>query len=233
MLSCRDLHVAYGRTPVLDGVSVTLGDGGAVALLGRNGAGKTTTLKAIMGLVRVRAGTLAIDGADVTNQRPDRIARRGLGYVPEDRRVFPELTVAENLDAAAQPERPDAPAWDREAVLSLFPNLDSAARTPAARLSGGEQQMLALGRALMTQPRLLVLDEPAEGLAPRVLAQIRDTLARLRASGLAVLLAEQNVRFAAAVADDAVVLHRGAVHARLDMAELAADEALRRRYLGV
>ena len=232
MLSVDGLCVRYGHARVLFGVGFTVPSSGAVALVGRNGAGKSTTLKAVMGLVAPESGTITVDGVSIVGESPARIARRGLGYVPEDRRLFPDLTVAENLAVGRRPA-PDGDGWDEDAVFELFPELKPLRDRRAGTASGGEQQMLALARALMGNPRLLVLDEPSEGLAPKVLARIRDTVAGLREQGMTLLLAEQNLGFARAVADDAVVLDKGRVAARTETAELAADSELRREHLGV
>jgi len=232
VLSVEGLCVSHGRARVLFEVGFEVPDGGAVALVGRNGAGKSTTLKAVMGLVAPEAGRIVFDGAPIAGARPAQIARLGVGYVPEDRRLFPDMTVAENL-AVGRRAAPDGGGWDETGVFELFPELAPLRDRRAGTASGGEQQMLAIARALMGNPRLLVLDEPSEGLAPRVLARLRDVLNELRGRGIALLLAEQNLRFARTVAETAVVLDKGTVAEHTRVAALAEDPALRRQYLGV
>ncbi|SDG37359.1 amino acid/amide ABC transporter ATP-binding protein 2, HAAT family [Limimonas halophila] len=232
MLSVDGLCVRYGRARVLFDVGFGVPEGRAVALMGRNGAGKSTTLKAVMGLVTPERGSITFDGAEITGLPPARIARLGLGYVPEDRRIFPDMSVAENL-AVGRRSRADGAGWDEARVFELFPELKGLRDRRAGTTSGGEQQMLALARTLMGNPRLLVLDEPSEGLAPKVVARMRETVADLKAEGLTLLLAEQNLGFARAVADDAVVLHKGHVAETTRMAALADDPELRRQYLAV
>ncbi|MEM7224911.1 MAG: ABC transporter ATP-binding protein [Pseudomonadota bacterium] len=233
MLSVNALDAAYGQAQVIFGLTLEAADGEVVALLGRNGAGKSTTLKAIMGLVSARAGQIRYDGREITQRTPAENARDGLGYVPEERRIFKALTVAENLEVGRQAARPDAPAWTPERLHQLFPNLAALGARPGGAISGGEQQMLALARTLMGNPRLLLLDEPSEGLAPVIVAQMADAIRKLKASGLTVVLSEQNLPFASAVADRAYVLERGQVALSGAMAELAGDPATLRRYLAV
>lgn len=241
MLSVSGLRVFYARAQVLFDLGLEVPAGRVVALMGRNGAGKSTTLKAVMGLVPVAAGRITFDGTGVAGLDPYRIARMGIGYVPEDRRVFADLTVAENLEVgrrppagpAGEPAGEPAPAWDREAVEALFPNLRGLRHRRAGQTSGGEQQMLAVARTLMGNPRLLLLDEPSEGLAPAIVQQMARSIRHLKHQGLTVLLSEQNLRFARAVADRAVVIEKGRVRFSGSMAELAADEGLRGAYLAV
>ncbi|CAO3413550.1 ABC transporter ATP-binding protein [Azospirillum doebereinerae] len=233
LLSVESLEAWYGRAHILTGVELTVGRGEVVALMGRNGAGKTTTLKAIMGLVETRSGRVAVDGRDVSALPPHRMARLGVGYVPEDRRIFADLTVEENLEVGRQPPRPGAPAWTPERLFALFPNLAEMRGRRGTRMSGGEQQMLTLARTLMGNPSLLLLDEPSEGLAPIIVRQMADAVRRLKAEGLSVLVSEQNLSFAAAVADRASVIEKGRVRWTGSMAELMADEAARRAYLAL
>ncbi len=231
MLSLDGVEAFYGRAKVLHGVSLVMGEGGALCLLGRNGAGKTTTLRTIMGLVRPAAGTIRFAGREIGGLAPYRAARRGLGYVPEDRRIFTDLTVAENLLVGTRPPRPGLAPWTEERVFALFPALAAMRARPAGRMSGGEQQMLAIARTLMGNPTLLLLDEPSEGLAPVVLAEVAAAICTIRADGVAVLLAEQNLAFAAGMADRAAVIETGRIVWAGEMAALRASAALRERYL--
>ena len=233
LLRVAGLQAWYGRAHILSGVDLTVGRGEVVALMGRNGAGKTTTLKTIMGLIDTRAGHVTLDGRDVSALPPHRMARLGVGYVPEDRRVFADLTVEENLEVGRQPPRPGAPAWTPERLFALFPNLAEMRGRRGARMSGGEQQMLTLARTLMGNPSLLLLDEPSEGLAPLIVKQMADAVRRLKAEGLSVLVSEQNLSFAAAVADRADIIEKGQVRWSGPMADLMADEAVRRAYLAL
>jgi branched-chain amino acid transport system ATP-binding protein len=233
MLELDGVHAHYGRAHILHGVSLSLGRGEVVALMGRNGAGKTTTLKCIMGLVRLSEGRVLLDGADIAGARPFVIARAGLGYVPEERRTFPGLTVLENLEVGRQPPREGAPQWSAERLFALFPNLAERRHIEGGRLSGGEQQMLTIARTLMGNPRAILLDEPSEGLAPVIVQQMAATVRELKREGLSVLLSEQNLHFAHAVADRALIIEQGRIRYAGTMADLAADEAARRAYLTV
>jgi len=211
MLELRDLHAGYGRAQVLFGASLELRTGEAVVLLGRNGAGKSTTLKAIMGLVPPSSGTIRFRGRRIDALQPFEIARLGLGYVPEDRRIFPELSVAENLEVGRQPAREGVPLWSAERIYALFPNLATMKDRAGARISGGEQKMLAIGRTLMGNPAAVLLDEPSEGIAPRLARQMAATIQELKKSGVAVLLCEQNAAFSRRVADRAYRMEKGRV----------------------
>ncbi|KAA0678830.1 ABC transporter ATP-binding protein [Roseomonas genomospecies 6] len=233
LLTVRGLQAWYGRAHILTGVDLTVDRGEVVALMGRNGTGKTTAMKAIMGLLDRRAGSVAFDGRDVSALPPHRIARLGLGYVPEDRRVFTDLTVEENLEVGRQPPRPGAPHWTPERLYALFPNLAEMRGRRGGRMSGGEQQMLTLARTLMGNPSLLLLDEPSEGLAPRIVQQMADALRALKAEGLSILLSEQNLAFAAAVADRTSVIEKGQIRFEGPMRALLEDEEVRRAYLAV
>jgi branched-chain amino acid transport system ATP-binding protein len=233
LLNVADLHAWYGRAHILQGVDLTVGRGEVVALMGRNGAGKSTTMKAIMGLLPERRGRVTFDGKDVAALPPHRVARLGMGYVPEDRRVFAELTVRENLEVGRQPPRAGAPLWTPDRLYALFPNLAEMKDRRGARMSGGEQQMLTLARTLMGNPSLLLLDEPSEGLAPRIVQQMAEAVRTLKAEGLSVLLSEQNLSFAAAVADRALVIEKGRIRWQGAMSALLADEEARRAYLAV
>lgn len=233
MLTVENLVAGYGAARVLHGVSFAVGAGEVVTLLGRNGMGKTTTVRAVMGLVRPASGRIAFGGAEVAGLPPHRIARRGIGLVPEGRQVFPTLTVEENLVATAANRSGGAPRWTLPAVLALFPRLAERRRNLGARLSGGEQQMLAIGRALMTNPRLLILDEATEGLAPLIRAEIWGVLARLRAEGQAILLIDKNLAAILRLADRHVVIEKGQVVWTGTSEALSAAPEVRDTYLHV
>lgn len=233
MIEVNGLHSYYGRAHILDGVSFAIGRGEVVALLGRNGAGKTTTLKSIIGLVRPAKGEIMFDGAAIAGLAPYEICRRGLGYVPEERRIFPDLTVMENLEVGRQPPRDGNDAWTPERLFELFPNLAEMRDRPGGRMSGGEQQMLTIARTLMGNPRAILLDEPSEGLAPVIVEQMAETVRELKAEGVSVLLSEQNMHFARAVADRATIIEKGRIRYDGDMRELAANEEVRSAYLTV
>ncbi|GAV36587.1 high-affinity branched-chain amino acid transport ATP-binding protein LivF [Roseomonas sp. TAS13] len=233
MLEVADLVSGYGRARILRGLSFRIGAGELVMLLGRNGAGKSTTLRTVMGLLRAEGGSIRLAGQEIAGWEPHRIARAGLGYVPEERRIFADLTVMENLEVGRQAPRAGLPAWTPERLFALFPNLGQMRDRPGGRMSGGEQQMLTIARTLMGNPRLLLLDEPGEGLAPVIVEQMAQAVLRLKAEGLTILLAEQNPHFAGGVADRAVVLEKGQAVWSGTPEALAADEALRRRHLAV
>ena len=233
LLQVQDLCAWYGRAQVLFDVSMSVAPGEVVALLGRNGAGKSTTMKAILGLVNRRAGALDFDGHDIRALPAHRIARMGLGWVPEDRRIFTDLSVLENLEVGRQPPRPGAPQWTVPSLFALFPNLAQMPDRPGGRMSGGEQQMLTVARTLMGQPRLVLLDEPSEGVAPVIVAQMARSINEMKRQGLTVVLSEQNLSFAAQVSDRAYVLEKGQVRFEGAMARLSADDALRHELLGV
>lgn len=233
LLAADGLDTYYGRAHILHGVSLQVAPGEAVALAGRNGAGKSTTLKALMGLVPAARGRVTFAGNDITGLAPYRIARLGLGYVPEERRIFTALTVEENLMIAARPAPEGFSPWTPDRLYSLFPNLAEMRDRRASAMSGGEQQMLAVARTLTGNPRALLLDEPSEGLAPRIVAQLATALEAVRAEGLAILLAEQNLRFAAKLCTRAYVIESGAIRHEGPMNTLMEDEALRRAHLSV
>ncbi len=230
MLSVEDLHAYYGDSHILQGVSLAVQPGEIVALLGRNGAGKTTTINAIIGFVPPRGGRMRVGGVDVTGWPPHRIARQGVGLVPQGRGIFPTLTVRENLGLAA---RPSAGGWTLERAVATFPPLAARMHHLGGQLSGGEQQMLAIARALLLNPRLLLLDEPSEGLAPLIVAEIGRVIATLRAEGMAVLLVEQNLGLALSLADRVLVMNKGQMVYAGEPSALAADEEVKQRYLGV
>lgn len=233
MLTVEGLDAFYGRAHILHGVGFAVAQGEVLVLLGRNGAGKSTTFKSLIGLVRPARGAIVFAGQDVAGWEPHRIAQAGLGYVPEERRIFVDLTVMENLEVGRQKARPGAAPWTVERLFALFPNLGAMRNRPGGRMSGGEQQMLTIARTLMGNPRLVLLDEPSEGLAPVIVEQMAAAILALKAEGVTVLLAEQNLHFAARVADRAAVLESGRVAWTGTMAELQADEAARRAYLAV
>jgi len=232
LLELRDVHAYYGRSHVLHGVGLEAREGEVVSLLGRNGAGKSTTLKAIVGLVDVTDGEILFDGRSLRGRATHEIARRGIGFVPEDRRIFGELTVLENLRVGERDGRADR-AWTVERVFGLFPKLRELARRRGGSLSGGEQQMLTIARTLMTGPRLLLLDEPSEGLAPVVVKALGENIAALKLAGLTIVLSEQNVKFARRLADRAYIIEQGQVKFEGPFARLDADESIRRAYLSV
>jgi branched-chain amino acid transport system ATP-binding protein len=233
MLSVSDLHAYYGRAHILHGLSLEAGAGEVVALLGRNGAGKSTAIKAIMGLVAPAKGEVSFAGRRIERLPPYRIARLGLGYVPEERRIFTELTVMENLEVGRQDPRQGAPVWTQDKLFTLFPNLADMRERPGGRMSGGEQQMLTIARTLMGNPRCVLLDEPSEGLAPIIVEQMARSIRSLKGEGLCVLLSEQNLHFSQAVADRADSIEKGQIRFGGSMAELTADSSLREQYLSV
>jgi branched-chain amino acid transport system ATP-binding protein len=235
-LAVNNLNAWYGTAHILFDMSFTVGRGEVVALMGRNGAGKSTTMKAVMGLLSRRSGTVRLNGRDVSALKPFEIARLGMGFTPEDRRIFSDLTVLENLDVGVQPPRvstTDAPiqGWTVDAVFELFPNLAELRHRRGGHMSGGEQQMLTIARTLMGNPLLILLDEPSEGIAPVIVERIADTIVQLKRSGLSILLSEQNVGFAEAVSDRAYMLEKGQIRWTGTMAELAANSEVQRNYL--
>jgi branched-chain amino acid transport system ATP-binding protein len=211
MLEVRSLSAGYGRARVLFDIDLHAAKGEVVALLGRNGAGKSTTLKAIMGLLPVLAGEVHFDGQRIDGRAPHEIARLGLGYVPEDRRIFTDLTVAQNLEVGRQPPRASAPSWTTERLLALFPALAAMLDRPGGRMSGGEQQMLCIARTLAGNPKAILLDEPSEGLAPVIVEQVARSILELKRAGVTVLLAEQSARFTERVADRSYTLEKGEI----------------------
>ena len=232
VLTAEELRAGYGPAEILFGVTLTLRRGEVAALMGRNGAGKSTTMKAIMGLLPPRAGRVRFAGQDITGLAPFRIARLGLGYVPEDRRIFTDLTVSENLEVGRRAALSRA-AWTPERLFAIFPNLAEMRHRRAAAMSGGEQQMLTIARTLMGNPDAVLLDEPSEGLAPVIVEQMAEAVLRMKQEGIAVLLSEQSLDFAAAVADRAYVIERGEIRYAGTMAALEADDAIRQAYLTV
>ena len=233
-LDLSDIHSYYGDSHVLHGVSFALQPGRLLGLLGRNGAGKTTCMATIMGLLRPRRGSIRLYGESVEGLAPDVVARKGICLVPQGRRMFRSLTVRENLMVAAQsPRGVGAAGWSLDRVFQLFPRLRERHSQFAGSLSGGEQQMLAIGRALMGNPRVLLLDEPSEGLAPQLVAEVGRTIARLKAEGHSIVLVEQNIKLTLDLADDIVVVNTGRVVFRGSAAQLKLDDAMISQHLGV
>ncbi|HZD21039.1 MAG TPA: ABC transporter ATP-binding protein [Burkholderiales bacterium] len=232
MLEADRLCAWYGAAQILFDVSFSIERGEVVALMGRNGAGKTTTMKAIMGLVGRRAGSVRFDGTELLGLKTFQVARLGLGWVPEDRRIFTELTVLENLDVGRRAANGRA-AWTPERLFRLFPNLAEMGERPGGRMSGGEQQMLTVARTLMGNPRLVLLDDPSEGVAPLVVERMAEAIVEMKQLGLSVLLSEQNLHFAGLVCDRVYILEKGHIAWTGAMRELEAGEDLQRQYLGV
>ena len=233
LLTVANLTAHYGQAQVLFGLSLTLEPGEVAALVGRNGAGKSTTLKAIMGLVSRQAERITFGGHEIAKAQPYAIARLGLGYVPEERRIFTELTVDENLEVGRQPGRGGKIAWTPERLFEIFPNLAEMRSRQASRMSGGEQQMLTIARTLMGNPSAVLLDEPSEGLAPVIVEQMATAVLAMKREGVAVLISEQNLAFAGRIADRALVIDKGQIQFAGAMKDVIADKALRERYLGV
>jgi len=235
ILAVQGLSAWYGAAQILFDLDLDVGRGEVVALMGRNGAGKSTTLKGVMGLVARRRGSVRFDGHDISALAPYRIARLGLGFTPEDRRIFSDLTVMENLDVGRQPPRASlrAAAWTPERLFALFPNLAERRDRLGSQMSGGEQQMLTVARTLMGNPLMVLLDEPSEGVAPLIVEQMANTILELKQQGLSILLSEQNIHFAALVSDRVYVLEKGHIGWEGDMAALLDDGDLQRAFLTV
>ena len=238
LLDAHGLAAWYGAAQILSDIGLQVRRGEVVALMGRNGAGKSTTLKTLMGLMDRRRGTVRFMDHDISDSQPHQIARLGMGFVPEDRRIFTDLTVTENLEVGRQPPRcwPDgsaAPSWTPQELYKLFPNLGEMPDRPGGRMSGGEQQMLTVGRTLMGNPLLVLLDEPSEGVAPVIVEQMAQMILELKAKGVSILLSEQNLHFAELVSDRAYVLEKGQIRFEGSIEELARAEDIRRAYLSV
>jgi branched-chain amino acid transport system ATP-binding protein len=233
MLRVRGLHAHYGRAHILYGIDLDVGEGEVLVLVGRNGAGKSTTMKALIGLVPPTSGEITFQNNQTAGLPPYAIARLGLGYVPEERRIFTDLTVAENLEVGRQPPRGNRPAWTPERLFALFPNLANMGARPGGRMSGGEQQMLTIARTLMGNPSLVLLDEPSEGLSPLIVEQMSAAILALKAEGVSIHLAEQNLHFSSLLADRAAVIETGRIVWSGPMATLMHDDAVRSAYLAV
>lgn len=238
LLQAKGLCAWYGAAQILFDVNLVVGRGEVVALMGRNGAGKSTTLKALTGMMDLRKGAIQFMGADISKSEPHHAGRLGLGYVPEDRRIFTDLTVKENLEVGRQSPRhwqdgSAAPVWTVEKLFKLFPNLGEMPDRLGGWMSGGEQQMLTVARTLMGNPYLVLLDEPSEGVAPVIVEQMAKTILELKSQGVSILLCEQNMRFAELVSDRAYVLEKGQICYQASMAELSANQDVRRAYLGL
>ncbi len=233
MLEVRSLNAFYGKAQMLFDVSLEVGRGEVVALMGRNGAGKSTTIKSIMGLLQSKRGQVRFLGEDIAALEPYQIARRGLGFVPEDRRVFSELSVMQNLEVGRQAARAGVQAWTPERLFRLFPNLGEMPDRPGGSMSGGEQQMLTVARTLMGNPLLLMLDEPSEGVAPVIVEQMAHMIMTLKQQGLSILLSEQNLHFAQMVCDRAYVLEQGQIRFSGTMEALAANDEVQQNYLSL
>jgi len=231
MLAIEGLNTHYGASHILQGVNLDLAKGRIAAILGRNGVGKTTTVKSIIGLVPPSGGTIRLDGVEIGGWPPHRIARAGVAYVPEGRLIFPDLTVIENIKVA---ERTPARAWPLSRLLGLFPSLEARSRNKGSQLSGGEQQMLAIARALVSDPKLLLLDEPSQGLAPLVVRELSRVIRLLKDAGVTILLIEQNMKLAEAVADELHIMVKGRIVYSADPQRFRAEEAqIRTRFLTV
>ena len=232
-LDLKSINTYYGRSHILFDVSLSIEKGEVASLIGRNGAGKSTTLRSIIGLTPPQTGEVIFKGERISGRRAFRICRLGVGFVPEDRRCFPDLTVRDNLEVAARREKEVASPWTVDRIYALFPRLLEREKNLGSQLSGGEQQMLTIGRALMTNPDVLILDEATEGLAPLVVALLADMILRIRKEGVTVLLAEQNLHFCAKVSDRAFVMDKGSVKFQGTMKELLADDGIKEKYLAV
>ncbi len=238
MLHVESLSAWYGAARILYDLDFKVGRGEVVALMGRNGAGKSTTMKAIMGLIPQRGGKVTFNGEDISARQPYEIARRGLGFTPEDRRIFSDLTVLENLDIGRQPARTFSdgaavPVWTPPRLFALFPNLAEMPDRPGGRMSGGEQQMLTVARTLMGNPLLVLLDEPSEGVSPLIVEQMANTIVELKKEGLSILLSEQNIHFAQLVSDRVYVLEKGQIQWQGSMAQLSESPDIQRAYLTI
>jgi branched-chain amino acid transport system ATP-binding protein len=232
-LAVENLNSHYGQAHILFDVALDVGAGEAVALLGRNGAGKSTTFRSIIGLVAQRSGRILFEGRDISDFPTHEIVRAGLGYVPEERRIFTELTVEENLEVGRQPARTNTPQWTRERLFELFPNLADMRDRLGGRMSGGEQQMLTIARTLMGNPSLVLLDEPSEGLSPKIVEQMGQAILTMKKQGVSLLVSEQNLHFARLISDRAYIIERGRICFSGSMAELDARSDIRDAHLAL
>jgi len=232
-LSVQGLNSFYGPAHILFDVALEVGNGEVVALLGRNGAGKSTTFRSIVGLVEQREGQIVFEGRDVSAEPTHAIVRSGLGYVPEERRIFTDLTVEENLEVGRQPPRPNAPQWTRDKLFELFPNLGEMRNRPGGRMSGGEQQMLTIARTLMGNPSLVLLDEPSEGLSPKIVEQMVEAIMTMKKEGVSIVVSEQNLHFAHLISYRAYIIERGRICFSGTMKELESRPDIRDAHLAV
>jgi len=232
-LSVEGLNSYYGPAHILFDVGLEVADGEVVALLGRNGAGKSTTFRSIVGLVEQRSGRVIFEGKDVSDQPTHEIVRSGLGYVPEERRIFTDLTVDENLEVGRQPVRPNAPHWTKEKLFSLFPNLSEMRSRAGGRMSGGEQQMLTIARTLMGNPSLVLLDEPSEGLSPKIVERMVEAILTMKKEGVSMIVSEQNLHFARLISDRAYIIERGCICFSGTIGELDAHPDIRDAHLAL
>jgi branched-chain amino acid transport system ATP-binding protein len=233
LLEVNEIVTLYGQSLVLDKVSLTVNEGEIVALLGRNGAGKTTTLRSIMGLTPPRKGSIKLRGIEITGRRPYEIARLGVGYAPDDRRIFPDLSSEENLLIAGRISKKTGNGWTIQRVYELFPALERVRSSKGGALSGGEQKMLAIGRGLMSNPELMLLDEPCEGLAPLVVKALAEAVVQIRQAGITVLVADQNIRFCRRIADRGYILEKGVIRYQGEMSKIWQNEEIVRKHLAV
>src|ERR1700748_3021406 len=232
-LKVSDLNSHYGPAHILFDIGLEVGEGEVVALLGRNGAGKSTTFRAIVGLVEQRSGKIIFEGRDVSRAPTHEIVRSGLGYVPEERRIFTDLTVEENLEGGPHPQRANAPQWTQTNLFALFPNLAEMRSRPGGRMSGGDQQMLTIARTLMGNPSLVLLDEPSEGLSPKIVEQMVDAILTMKKEGVSIVVSEQNLHFAKLISDRAYIIERGRICFGGTMAELDARPDIRDAHLSL
>jgi len=233
ILEVREIVTRYGQSQVLHGVSLVVGQGEVVSLLGRNGVGKTTTFRSIMGLTPPRSGSILLKGTELVGKKPFQIARLGIGYVPDDRRIFADLTAEENLEMARRLSRRSKGPWSIDRVYKLFPVLERLRASKGTTLSGGEQKMLAIGRALMKNPDLILLDEPIEGLAPLVVRNVVEVIQEIQKSGVTILLADQNLKFCRKVSGRGYIIEKGLIHYQGDMESIWQNEEIVRKYLAV
>jgi len=232
LLEVKDIHSYYGKSHILQGVSLNVVQDEVLCLLGRNGAGKTTTLKSIIGLVLPKQGSILFKGKEIVGKEPFEIARMGIGYVPEDRRVYPDLTIKENLDVIPQRQVPQKERWSVEKIFALFPVLKKLQGSKGMELSGGEQQMLTIARTLMGNPEILLLDEPSEGLAPMIVKELEHLIRRIKAHST-ILLVEQNSRFAIELSDRGYIIEKGKIHFEGNIEDLKKNSEIKERYLAV
>ena len=233
ILEVREIVTSYGQSQVLHGVSLVVGQGEVVSLLGRNGVGKTTTFRSIMGLTPPRSGSILLKGTELVGKKPFEIARLGIGYVPDDRRIFADLTAEENLEMARRLSRRSKGPWSIDRVYKLFPVLERLRASKGTTLSGGEQKMLAIGRALMKNPDLILLDEPIEGLAPLVVRNVVEVIQEIQKSGVTILLADQNLKFCRKVSGRGYIIEKGLIHYQGEMESIWQNEEIVRKYLAV